>query len=53
MLSNMFRVKWSLDTTKKKLLQDIKQKEGEGEEEDLEQHKTSNGIFWKASSGNF
>jgi hypothetical protein len=34
-----------LNTTEKKLLKDIKPKEGEAEEEDLEQQKTSNGIF--------
>jgi hypothetical protein len=34
-----------LNTTEKKLLQDIKQKDGQGEEEDIEQQKTSNGIF--------
>lgn len=39
-----------LNTTEKKLLQDIKQKEGEGEgegkcEEDIEEQKTTNGIF--------
>ena len=34
-----------LNATEKKLLQDIKQKDGQGEEEDIEQQKTSNGIF--------
>ena len=36
-----------LNTTEKKLLQDIKQKDGQGEEEDIEQQeqKTANGIF--------
>jgi hypothetical protein len=34
-----------LNTTEKKLLQDVKQKDGQGEEEDIEQQKTSNGIF--------
>ena len=39
-----------LNTTEKKLLQDIKQKEGEGKgegkcEEDIEEQKTTNGIF--------
>jgi hypothetical protein len=34
-----------LNTTEKKLLQDVKQKDGQVEEEDIEQQKTSNGIF--------
>lgn len=39
-----------LNTTEKKLLQDLKQKEEEGEgegkcEEDIEEQKTTNGIF--------
>jgi hypothetical protein len=34
-----------LNTTEKKLLQDVNQKDGQGEEEDIEQQKTSNGIF--------
>ena len=34
-----------LNTTEKKLLQDVKQKDGQGEEEDIEEQKTSYGIF--------
>jgi hypothetical protein len=34
-----------LNTTEKKLLQDVNQKDGQGDEEDIEQQKTSNGIF--------